>query len=384
MSKVNFTQCYGCGVCAVACPQHAIQIKHNEDGFFRPYVDNSCVNCGVCLKVCAFNSEAHIKASDSIPPVSVGAWSTDDDVRNRCTSGGVTYEIERFLLTQGYHVVGVKYNMIDHIAEHYIATNESELEASIGSKYIQSYTVDGFRELSNGERYVVVGTPCQIDSLRRFARLKKVEDNIVFIDFFCHSVPSIKMWRKYLEYVGFKHFDHIQFRSKIDGWQNSTTTYIKGDGKEWISALRNKDLFYWFFLGDRCLNPACAYQCKYKMQNSSADIRVGDLWGKKYMKDVKGVSALVAFTQKGKDVLGQLNSCIKEPCDFATVSEHQMKSNAKPKRSYKYVLKALREGKSLKTIYRRACYIELPDTLKNKSVYYFKRVLEKSGLKKSR
>lgn len=86
------------------------------------------------------------------------------------------------------------------------------------------------------------------------------------------------------------------------------------------------DIFYNLFLGDFCCNKACQKDCKYKYNRSSADIRIGDLWGKTYCKNEDGVSALVAFTDKGGNIIHQLNcNLVEHP--FEVVAEGQMKQN---------------------------------------------------------
>ena len=32
--------CYGCGVCAISCPKHIIEIQLNDDGFYEPHITN--------------------------------------------------------------------------------------------------------------------------------------------------------------------------------------------------------------------------------------------------------------------------------------------------------------------------------------------------------
>ncbi|MFA9424315.1 MAG: 4Fe-4S dicluster domain-containing protein, partial [Sedimentibacter sp.] len=47
------TKCCGCASCANACPQKCIGMIADEEGFLYPEVNqNSCVNCGLCNKVC--------------------------------------------------------------------------------------------------------------------------------------------------------------------------------------------------------------------------------------------------------------------------------------------------------------------------------------------
>lgn len=63
---------------------------------------------------------------------------------------------------------------------------------------------------------------------------------------------------------------------------------------------------------------------QYKYNHSSADIRIGDLWGKTYESNQKGVSALIAFSQRGRNVIQKLKSTelVKHP--FETVAEGQI------------------------------------------------------------
>ena len=47
--KVN---CSGCTACYAVCPQSAIEMKLDEEGFKYPRVDkNRCVECGLCNSV---------------------------------------------------------------------------------------------------------------------------------------------------------------------------------------------------------------------------------------------------------------------------------------------------------------------------------------------
>ena len=320
----NIKYCFGCGVCAAACPKKIIDLVLNEEGFYIPRIVTpaKCVDCRLCLEVCAF-SHADL-ALESSPLASYAAWTEDESYRLRCSSGGVSYELGKYALRKGWSVCGVKYDVTHHRAEHYVAKSLPEWEYSMGSKYLQSYTMGAFGMLRNG-RYLVVGTPCQIDSLRRYARRFRIEDDFLFVDFFCHSVPSMWLWNKYIEAIS-KRIDSVKavaWRDKAFGWHDSWSMTFNDD---YHSRLTQGDRFYELFLGDFCANQACVKNCKYKYDKSSADIRIGDCWGRTYAKNEKGVSSVVAFTKKGLSVLEEAD-CVLVEHPFAIVAEGQMKHN---------------------------------------------------------
>lgn len=156
ISKIH--DCFGCGICAVACSRELITLRLSADGFYEPHLTDAtlCTDCGTCAEVCSFLHKDLV--ADFKPVSSYGAWSNNRHVRRKCSSGGVAFELGRYLITQGYKICGVRYNAEKSRAEHYIATTVEELIQSIGSKYIQSYTVDGFKAIDNQQRYLVVGT----------------------------------------------------------------------------------------------------------------------------------------------------------------------------------------------------------------------------------
>ena len=48
--------CYGCGLCAIACPKRIINIELNNEGFYEPNITDitDCLDCGLCCEVCAY------------------------------------------------------------------------------------------------------------------------------------------------------------------------------------------------------------------------------------------------------------------------------------------------------------------------------------------
>ena len=365
---LKYEFCYGCGVCTASCPKHIIYIRLNRNGFYEPYIDDleACVKCGICLEVCSFEHNDVALTSKTFK--SWAAWSDDDRVRRKCSSGGIGFEIGKQLIEQGYKAVGCHYNAEQQRAEHFIATTVEEFVQSIGSKYIQSYTEDAFKQIDRNKKYLLVGTPCQIDSFRRYIQRFHCEENFILMDFFCHSVPSKLMWDRYVSWAEQKvgKLTYVSWRNKETGWHDSWAMAIDGEmhgepmnwhdsynklmseKKSFInSRLSQGDIFYKLFLGDFCTNPACVQKCKFKYNHSAADIRIGDLWGPTYKDDQDGVSALIAFTEKGEDVVEMLKDVTLIEHPFEVVAEGQMKQNAKSKEMSPLVLYLLRHGYSL-------------------------------------
>lgn len=391
MNISNNQNCYGCGVCSAACPKKIINIRLNKDGFYKPWIEDKkgCIECGICLDVCSFNhTEPAIKDR---PIKSWAAWSNDERVRRKCSSGGIGFEIGKQLIEHGYKAVGCRYDVEKQRAEHFIATTVEEFIQSIGSKYIQSYTEEAFKQIDRKQKYLVTGTPCQIDSFRRMIQKFHCEDNFVLMDFFCHCVPSMHAWNAYrnmlepkigeVTYVSwrnkFEYGWHDNWLMGVDGvntskqinWHDSYNLLIR-ENKTFIQSRKSQgDMFYKLFLGDVCIGPQCEKDCKYKYDKTAADIRIGDLWGHTYKDNEEGVSALIAFTKKGVAVINSLKDVTLVEHPFEVIAEGQMSKNAKRKEMSSFVMYLLRSGYSLTGIPFKVIM------LTQRSISYIKRKL---------
>lgn len=51
----NKEDCCGCTACYSICPQKAISMVEDEEGFLYPQIDSQkCIGCKMCVKVCVF------------------------------------------------------------------------------------------------------------------------------------------------------------------------------------------------------------------------------------------------------------------------------------------------------------------------------------------
>ena len=382
-SVSKFSNCYGCGVCSITCPVNAISFTL-KDGFFHISVDDSlCIDCGKCLKTCSYDLFSSPQQSEVCG--SYSAWSRDDETRYTSTSGGILYEISKSAISRGYKVVGVRYDYSKNIAKHFIFDSLDGLALASGSKYIQSYTLEALVELTTTDKYVIIGLPCMIASLRRYIEIKNLQSNFILIDFFCHGVPSYTFYWKYLDYLRNQIGDisSIKFRSKRCGWQSSTSIEAIGSEGEYFRMMSEGDIFFNFFLRNRCLNPVCYDSCHFKATSSLADIRVGDFWGTKYSKNNQGINSVLTFTSKGEELLSHIqDSCVinKEPT--TEVLKGQMKTNAVRSKSYKIVSILLSHNYSLRFIAFVADIIDDTASLPKRFLYYWHRLPYKLHLKK--
>lgn len=51
-------ECCGCRACYSICPQKAISMKTDKEGFEYPVIDTqTCVKCLLCITVCPFKGD---------------------------------------------------------------------------------------------------------------------------------------------------------------------------------------------------------------------------------------------------------------------------------------------------------------------------------------
>ena len=370
----NTNPCSSCGLCVVSCLQEAISFVLDENGFYRPIVnEGKCTDCGICSKVCYKYLDEKSPFENTFKHKSIyAAWSKDKNTVMTSSSGGVGYELTSYGYHAGYHVCGVVFDASNDVCKHIIARSEDDIEAIKTSKYLQSNTVDAFSQFKKDEKYVVVGTPCQIYGLRKWIQLKKWENNFILVDFFCHGTPSFMLWRKYKAYI----CENFQ----LDSTWKSVNFRDQNPASEWhqnVISIRDffnkkfektqafsEDLFFKFFLNNSCLNEAC-YHCKLRLDDCASDIRLADFWGPKYATNHDGVSLVVINTPEGEKVWEEIKGRLAiEKCTFEDLELSQpiRYFSIHPKRAD--ILDRLKSPESLDKIYDK----------------YFKRSILRKGL----
>lgn len=320
------SECCGCEACAQKCPKNCIRLVEDKEGYRYPIVNKAtCVDCGVCEKVCPIINE-----NEQQKPIEVlAAKNRDEHQRLAGSSGGVFFEIGRSIIDKGGVVFGARFDSNWNVIHGY-AEDINGLNAFRGSKYVQSHIGDSYKNverfLKAGRQVLFSGSPCQIAGLQHF--LRKKYDNLLLVDVVCHGVPSTLPWQKFLDEsvcpqnMSFKtlkkQITSVSFRSKEKGWLKfhlkviyNPLNGISTNNQNSIFSKYHRDTDFFFgFLMQYFLRPSC-YDCKFRCGKSHSDITLADFWGiwdhTDRWNDDKGISLVMLNTESGKAVFDKLN-----------------------------------------------------------------------------
>jgi len=317
-NKLLKQKCTGCFACINICPRKAINMKLNNEGFFYPNVDKEkCNNCNLCLKVCpAINNQINTNIS---PKNVIAAKSLNKETQISSSSGGIFTELAKAIIKQKGVVFGVVFDK--KIAKHIFIDKIDDLKKIRGSKYLQSYVNNSFKEvkkfLNLNKLVLFSGTPCQIAGLKSFLNLKKINTkNLFLIDVVCHGVPSYRIFKEHILNISSskgKILINIRFRDKKLGWKFFSLKYEFEDrlkNKFVIDNEHQKDFFMRGYLKNYYLRKSC-YDCKFSKIPRQGDITLGDFWGipKKYY-DRNGVSLVLLNNKKGDELFKKVENNI--------------------------------------------------------------------------
>ncbi len=335
-------KCCGCRGCEHTCPVNAITMWDNDDGFLVPRVDDEiCINCGKCRKACSMLNWALCGE----PEHGYAAYLRDTEKLNCSASGGAFTAIAETVLENGGLVFGSANDTQTGLPKVQCARNLDELEPLKNSKYVQSDTNDSFicveAALKAGQTVLFSGTPCQVGGLRRY--LGKPYDNLLTVDIICHGVPSPKLYRSYLNWLGEQYggtvTDYV-FRSKDKhDWSLTYRADIQRPNGQVKTVERIASLtpYYHAFLHGDIYRESC-YNCPYAQWFRSGDITIGDFWGIEreypaYAHD-GGVSAVLVNNEKGEALWEQASALmVSHEVDVESIRRNQGNLNHPTKRT---------------------------------------------------
>ena len=314
VGNISKGQCCGCEACYNACNNDAVSMELDDEGFFYPKVNERlCTKCGRCISVCPI-----IKKKDEIHQniTAYAGRNNNTDVRIKSTSGGIFSVLAEYYINSLNGIV-VSASYSDDFKKVYMseASNISELNSLIGSKYIQA-RIDKIycrirQLLKNGKDVLFVGLPCQVGGLLSFLGVRY--SNLFCIDLVCFGVPSPKLWSIYLnEITHGETTQEVRFKDKTFGWKNWSVKILYGNNKIVLDKKTEND-YMKSYLYRLNIRPSC-FNCNFKGLERESDITISDCWGigekNTRLNDDKGLSAIVIRTDKARRLWANISKQI--------------------------------------------------------------------------
>lgn len=173
---VDHGLCSVCGSCIGVCPTQCISVNAEVNSIEIDY--NKCVSCNICGKVCpTLNTVLSVSAKENTSKYSkdIGSYeyvfrgcASDSDTRKNGASGGMVTALCKFFLNEGFADRIVCAGFSDKNGFYRIVDKAEDLMTSQKSFYIPIPIGAAMKRMKNsGLRYVVVGTPCQLQGFSR-------------------------------------------------------------------------------------------------------------------------------------------------------------------------------------------------------------------------
>lgn len=308
------SKCFGCGACAFVCPENAIDMCQDAEGFVRPEVDgSSCIDCGHCVLVCP--------AMQSLPSPEVSVYALrcrDPRLLSASSSGGAFSLIAARVIENGGLVCGAVFDETFRV-EHVLSDDISGMRKS---KYVQSDLTSCLpkiaQALSKGIPVLFSGTPCQCHAVKSCFPGEK---DLWFAALICRGVMSPALWDEYRHYLEKEGpLSDFCFRDKRKDNDAHTVTYTVG-GTEHAGVFM-QDPFCRIYTRELSLRPSC-YVCPYTAFEKPFDFTIGDFWGVEKtfpdLADGKGTSLVIAHGRRAEELIKDL----RKEADIREVTKEQ-------------------------------------------------------------
>ncbi len=203
VQRYNF--CGKCGGCVAFCSASNLgALKVGPDGMPVFADEEKCLKCGICYMICPNTrdlDEELKKKTKWEPPIGpikdlVSAQTTNPTVGERCTDGGVVTSLLLYLL-DNHMIDGALVSKSDGPFHRgpVLATSGEEVVSASGSHYDESFSIvelgsrystyspamQELKSLRKGliDRVAMVGTPCQIHTVRKMQVLGIIPSDVI-------------------------------------------------------------------------------------------------------------------------------------------------------------------------------------------------------------
>ena len=306
--------CIGCEICRCVCPVGAITMEYDREGFRYPKIDLSvCIGCNRCESACPVFSRGQMQSfkMKGSAKFYCGHFSDSRDTL-KSSSGGFATALARNFIMQGGVVFGVTFASDFTYVYFEVAEAAEDLEKFRGSKYFQTRKEDVFNKiekyLDKKRKVLFIGLPCDVGAVKFYFLKHPAKDRLFTCELICHGVTSEKILQDYLSYFQSENDTITDFavRRKDKAWAPYFICTSYGSGKKELLPYDTSDFKLAFF---NMLRSSC-YHCRFKGNESVADISAGDYWGiseedKAFQRE--GVSLIIIRNESMLSVIRNLD-----------------------------------------------------------------------------
>jgi coenzyme F420 hydrogenase subunit beta len=336
----NDRLCLGCGLCEAVCGKESVEMKLDNDGFFRPHVksiqkDKEQIISEICPGV---NIDNDLKFSTGeniwgkIEKLYSG-FATDSETRNIGSSGGIVSAIAIYLLEKkmvnGVLQVGGDSNDYERNSLR-ISRNKEDVLKCASSRYAPALVFDQITEILNGsnDNYAFIGKPCDISALKNFLTVfPQYKDRFVLtVSIMCAGMPSFLGTNAIVEDMKAKKpVKKLVYRG--NGWPGYFS-FTDSTNQEFKRTYNDS----WGMTLNKYLN----FRCKICPDGIGlqADIAVGDAWetkdGYPDFTEREGQSLVIVRTEQGAKILDMAK------VDSAMIFTHLEKEKLALMQPYQY------------------------------------------------
>lgn len=308
--------CSGCGACVLL--DAGLCMEQDEQGYLRP-VRRGPTEPGIAgtETLSAFKQACPgVLVKAQRPPGSLRhpqlgpvvqaweAWAADPQTRHMGSSGGTLTALSVWLLETGKasQIIGAQAAAKNprRTVSVQITTKEEALAAS-GSRYAPVSNAAHPYALAAGTAFI--GKPCEVSAIRALGSgTFGMAETPILLSFFCAGTPGQNATEQLVEELGVPSGETIAgLRYRGNGWPGDFTV-TRTDGTTISTSYDDS----W---GNH-LGPTTQWRCKICPDGigESADITAGDFWrsddqGYPLFADAAGISALIARTERGRDLV---------------------------------------------------------------------------------
>ncbi len=239
--------CGKCGGCVSFCSAGQLNaLEMGEDDLPRYADEEKCLTCGICYMICPFTNELDPELQRTFqwrPPIGiydtiVSARATDEAIRAVATDGGVVTALLLYMLEK--HLIDgaiVSRKTAAFSREPWIATDREGLITAAGSHFAGSShleelgdkyttyapTISAVRSLAKRylHRAAIVGTPCQIRTIRKMQCLGILPAHIISftVGLFCMENFSFdapgRVWLQDKLGIDFADIDKLNIKDDV-------------------------------------------------------------------------------------------------------------------------------------------------------------------------